>query len=65
MTLELKDSLCLKDSDCEGGGDIRFTIIDMTAGIGCGSVVVWLPIGMVCRITINAISHGTAIRQEP
>ena len=44
---------------------IRFTIMDMAAGMGYCIVVVWLSIGMVCRITINAISHGAAIRQEP
>ena len=45
---------------------IRFTFMDMTVVMGCGIVVVWLSIGrMVCRITINAIRHGTAIGQEP
>ena len=44
---------------------IRFTFMDMTVVMGRGIVVVWLSIGMVCRIAINAISHGAAIRQEP
>lgn len=49
----------------EVGSGIRFTIMYMTTVMGHGRVVVWLSIGMVCRITISAVSHGTAIRQEP